>query len=257
VHGRFDRAVTQAPGREWYSEPPTDLHGGYSSQPPITDEEWRFIREAARQRAESLSVVDESIGQMMRALRESGELGSTLVVFTSDNGYFLGERRIRHGKTHPYGPSARVPLLIRGPGIPDGQVRRDPYLSVDHAATLSEAAGIATPYVTDGISMLPVAVGGDRGWGRPVLTESSSWGADPHPSVQGIRSSRYFYTRWATGEEELFDVTQDFFERHNLAARPAYADIVLRMRSTLAEIEACSAAACSPPIAPELGAPPG
>lgn len=260
VHGRFDRVLTKAPGRAWFSEAPTDLEGGYAKQPPITDQEWRYIKEAARQRAEAVSVVDANIDRIMRALQRSGELRRTLVVFTSDNGYFLGERRIRHGKSWPYGPSGRVPLLMRGPGIPAGQVRRDPYLSVDHAATLAAAARVVPPYRTDGISMLPVARRGDRGWNRPVLTESTPRLGQSDPSVRGIRTDDFFYTRWENGDEELFAVRSDPAERHNLARDPSYAAVLALMRSALASVQDCVGAGCSPPLDPglarDLGPPP-
>jgi N-acetylglucosamine-6-sulfatase len=250
VHGKFDRVLTQAPGRAWFSETPTNLHGGYSSVPPITDQEWRHIKEAARQRAEAVSVVDESVGRIMRALQESGELDRTLVVFTSDNGYFLGERRIRHGKSWPYSPSGRVPLLMRGPGIPAGEVRDDPYLSVDHAATLAAAARVDTPYVTDGVSMLSVARRGDQGWRRPVLTESTPRHGETLPSVQGIRTPTHFYTRWASGQEELFLVTRDAAERHNVADETEYSAVLALMRRALMDVRNCAGVSCSPPLSP-------
>lgn len=252
VRGKFDSVLTAAPGRKWFSERPTDLRPAYYDEPPISDVEWRRIRNTARQRAESLAVVDESIGRIMRALRASGELRRTIVVFTSDNGYFLGERRVRHGKSHPYGPSGRVPLLMRGPGIPRGHMRADPYLSVDHAATLAAAAGVQLPHPVDGISMLGVARQGDRGWSRPVLTESTPRRGETVPSVRGIRTARYFYNRWVGGQEELFHVTGDPHERHNLVRDPAYADVLAALRSTLDEVKDCTGAACNPALSPEL-----
>ncbi len=250
VKGRFDRVLTRAPGRAWFSEAPTNLLGGYQSFPPITEKEWGFIKEAARQRAEAVSVVDGSIDRIMRALRASGELGRTLVVFTSDNGYFLGERRIRHGKSWPYGPSGRVPLLIRGPGIPAGEVRKDPYLSVDHAATLAAAAGVAPPYTTDGKSMLAVARRGDGGWNRPVLTETSPRVGQSRPWVRGIRTRTYFYTRWVSGAEELFHTAKDPQERHNVVTGAEHADVLAQLRAALLDVKDCDGAGCSPPLAP-------
>ena len=92
------------------------------------------------------------------------------MVFTSDNGYFLGEQGIRQGKILPHEPSLRVPLLMRGPGIPAGEVRHDPFLSIDFAPTI--AGGDRTPlgHEVDGVNMLDVARNGDQGWTRAVLT---------------------------------------------------------------------------------------
>ncbi|WP_394367733.1 sulfatase-like hydrolase/transferase [Nonomuraea phyllanthi] len=71
-------------------------------------------------RLESLLSVDEAAGAIVAALRESGELANTLIVFTSDNGWMQGEHRIRNGKTVPYEESIRVPLIMRGLGLPAG-----------------------------------------------------------------------------------------------------------------------------------------
>ena len=68
--------------------------------------------------------------------RRAASSTSTIVAFTSDNGYFLGEHRIRQGKILPYEPALAVPLLVRGPGIPAGEVRTDPFTSIDFAPTI-------------------------------------------------------------------------------------------------------------------------
>ncbi len=114
----------------------------------------------------------------MRTLADTGELGRTLVVFTSDNGYFLGEQRMRLGKVYPHEPSLRVPLLMRGPGIPAGVTRRDPFTSVDFLPTIAAATGATLERRTDGISLWRVARRGDRGWmpadpDRNVVTRTS------------------------------------------------------------------------------------
>ena len=85
-------------------------------------------------------MVDQPGGPDHRRPAAHRPAGSTIVAFTSDNGYFLGEHRIAEGKRLPYEPVLSVPLLIRGPGIPSGEVRTDPFTSIDFAPTLLEAA---------------------------------------------------------------------------------------------------------------------
>lgn len=131
-------------------------------------------------------------------------------------------------------------------------VRRDPYLSVDHAATLAEAAGVAPPYVTDGQSMLHVARRGDQGWPRPVLAERTPRVAGGPPTVLGVRTSRYLYLRWLNGEEELFDVAADPQERHNLLAVAEHAEELDLLRTTLDQLKDCIGTDCNPPIHPAL-----
>ena len=69
-------------------------------------------------RRESLLAVDEGVGAMVAALRAKGELDNTLFIFTSDNGFFQGEHRVKRSKIKVYEPSVRVPALMRGPGVP-------------------------------------------------------------------------------------------------------------------------------------------
>ena len=80
----------------------------------------RAIRENYQQRLESLLAVDEAIGQMVNQLAATGKLDNTYIIFTSDNGFMHGEHRIPQGKVVLYEPSIRVPLIMRGPGIPAG-----------------------------------------------------------------------------------------------------------------------------------------
>ncbi len=81
------------------------------------------IRENYQQRLESLLAVDEAVAQIVNQLAAIGELDKTYIVFTSDNGFFHGEHRVPAGKVLVYEPSVRVPLIIRGPGVPAGQRR--------------------------------------------------------------------------------------------------------------------------------------
>ena len=150
----------------------TDMPQELRDVPPPNTDELTAMAEVHRQRLESLAATDLAIDQMMRQLESTGELGRTYVMFTSDNGYFLGEHGIRAGKVLPYDAALRVPLLIRGPGIPAGQVRHDPFLTTDLAPTVMQMAGLEIPDSVDGAGMLPVAEDGDLGWTRPVLVNT-------------------------------------------------------------------------------------
>jgi arylsulfatase A-like enzyme len=134
-------------------------------------------------------------------------------------------------------------------------VREDPFLSVDHAPTLAAAAGVNPPREVDGLSLLKVARQGDQGWVRPVLAESAPQPGERRPAVRGIRTARYFYARWAGGQEELFDVRRDPLERHNLASKRRYAGALDSLRAQLNEVAGCAGAACNPGLPPSLRAP--
>jgi arylsulfatase A-like enzyme len=216
----------------------------------------------------------------MDRLRASGELADTLVVFTSDNGYFLGEQGQRQGKILPYEPSLRVPVIVRGPGVPKGERRTDPFLSIDFAPTLAEL-GDAKHGVVDGTSLLDVARLGDASptamWSRTVLTEtpplptvrdaldrSDPVGAHTRRTLQGrttgVRTGRFLYTEWLVGPRmkhpgatvELYDVLEDPDQYDNLAEDPAYADVVATLHDVLDRARGCRGAPCRVPLPADL-----
>ena len=228
--------------------------------------------EVTRQRAESLAVVDEQVEKTVAALAATGELDDTLVIVTSDNGYFLGEHRIRQGKVLPYEPALAVPLLVRGPGIPAGEVRTDPFTTVDVAPTVLAAAGTTVDWPLDGKDLLGVARSGDRGWRRAVLTETGPRGVvadldesgpelkprDPGPDAkrfsQGIRTARYLYVEHASGETELYDMAVDPDQLDSVAGDPAYAEDQAALARVLDKMRGCRAGACSAPMPRSLRA---
>lgn len=268
VKGRFDSVIRQAPGASWTDPDFSDKPRYLRSSPVTSRAERRAMKEVARQRAESLWVVDRQVRRTVRALAAAGELKRTFVLFTSDNGFFLGEQRRRTGKVYPHEPSLRVPLLMRGPGIPGGQRRGDPFTSIDVAPTLAEAAGVAPPGPVDGISLLQVARRGDAGWTRGVLTaagprkpqrdttltgEPLTDGAQRDPRfLIGVRTPRYLYVDVATGEEELYDLRVDPRQYHNVVDHPDYLEPRQLLRAELAALRACSGDSCRKALPPEL-----
>jgi arylsulfatase A-like enzyme len=284
--GFFDTSIQQAPGAAWLDPTPQDqpeeLRGGVDDPP--NDSELAAMLEVSRQRAEALHSVDLAVDRVMRVLQRSGELSRTYVIFTSDNGYFLGEEGIRQGKVLPYEPALRVPLLLRGPGVPAGQTRTDPFLSLDIAPTILQMAGVEIPASVDGQGMLPVAVGGDRGWRRPVLvntgpanvvrdTDEAGEPLDPEDPgapdqryLLGVRTERYVYMDRASGFQALFDLQVDPEQYDNLVAnlpdgtklvRPGYQRVADELRAQLRAVRACAGVGCRPTLPADLWTRPG
>ncbi len=108
-----------------------------------------------RSRLESLLAVDDMVAKVVQSLRQTGELENTVIIFTSDNGFQLGEHRIPNGKQQPYEESIRVPLLIRGPEVPRGEVRDQLAANVDLAPTIAAFAGAEPGHPVDGESLIP------------------------------------------------------------------------------------------------------
>lgn len=252
VWGRFDEEIARSPGEDWADPDPSDKPAYLTDRPPLNEAERAAMLEVTRQRAESLWVVDREVRRLVRSLRASGELRNTVVLFTSDNGYFLGEQWRRQGKVYPHEPSLRVPLLMRGPGIPAGEVRDDPFTSIDVAPTFAEFAGIATPPRRDGISLVEVARSGDAGWERPILTETgNTTDSRRFRSLLGVRTERYLYVDSAA-EIELYDVRRDPEQYVNLASDPRFADVRRRLARVLDQLQDCRGEACQQPLPPSL-----
>jgi len=263
VKGLFDASLTRSPGlpRDG-SSPEADVTDkpAAARRPPLTSDEEYAVLQLTRQRAEALRVLDVEVGRLVRTLARSGALENTVLAFTSDNGYFLGEHRQRSAKTLPYEPSLRVPLMISGPGVPPGE-RFDPVRTTDLTATILGIARATPPHPADGSSLLATIRSGDRGWIAPVLTEALVKGVssgDPAVlarrgftdalNVIGVRTARYKLVRWATGAVELYDLATDPNELHNLSREPGYRDVRRQLTKVWWHYKDCRGTACSRPL---------
>lgn len=226
-----------------------------SDKPPVvrqrrmTDRELEHTQVVTEARRESLLAVDEGVARIVGALRNRGLLDETTIVFSSDNGYFVGEHRFPAGKRLAYDPVSRVPLLIRGPGIPPGITRPHVVGLHDLAPTflrLAGAWGAQRGFPIDGRNLLPLVndPGGDE-TGRDLLIESldprSRW--DFYDAIR--TTSGYKYVEYAhQAGVELYDLASDPSEVDNLAGKPAYADLQRRLADRLDAVRNCAGAEC-------------
>ena len=170
------------------------------------------MEENWRQEIEALMGVDEGVAQIVEALRRTGELENTLIVYMSDNGFMHGEHRALAEKVLPYEESIRIPLVMRGPGVPPRRVDRRLVGNVDVPATILDAADAAPGRVLDGRSLLELLADPGAEWGRDILIENGK-GANGIPTYRGIRTYRYLYIEHrTTGEYELYDLVEDPFQ---------------------------------------------
>jgi N-acetylglucosamine-6-sulfatase len=164
---------------------------------------------------------------LLDALAASDRLSNTLIVFTSDNGFLLGEHRLR-GKPFPWEASHRVPFLIRyDPSVTSGITSTALVLTTDIAPTILDVAGVAAPPM-DGRSLVPI-LSRDRVRVRSRILIENAYSGGPAPPYCGTRSRYSLFIRHATGEEEFYDYRQDPWELRNRATDPD-----LRTRITLA-----------------------
>ena len=159
-----------------------------------------------------------------------------MLVFTADNGFFHGEHRIPTGKMHIYEESIRVPLLMRGPGIPRGVDVGALAINADLAPTIVDVANASPGLVLDGRSLIPVAQQPGIAQGRQLLIEQ--------PSFAAIRTQRYMYAEHETGEKELYDLNNDPFELRSRHDDPAYASIQAQLAARLQELRSCAGPSC-------------
>jgi arylsulfatase A-like enzyme len=218
--------------------------------PSLTPEEVGQLRQRYRQRLRSLQSVDEMVGRLVRVLGETQELSNTYVVFTSDNGLHLGEHRINKKKWTAYEEAIRVPLLVRGPGVPSGTSRSQMVLNNDLAPTFASWAGVTPPSFVDGRSLSPLlSTSPPASWRSALLVEHwQDENGDPYaatiPDYTAVRTGRHLFTRYATGETELYDLSNDPNELESLH-NTASTQLKRRLASRLDALESCAAQSCS------------
>ncbi len=216
-----------------------------------------------RRRTQSLQAVDEAVAAVVRTLEAAGQLDNTYIVFTSDNGFHMGQHRLKAGKYTPYETDVHMPLFVRGPGIAPGSSTRLLTSSVDFAPTIAELAGVTLPFPVDGRSFEPLLHGKTpSGWRQEILLEQFEFKPDEnapdsvleppdpqdgtvsaYPSHLGVRMPGLKYVEYGTGELEVYDLSHDPDELSNLAARtnPAW---LAQMSSLARTLGACAGAGC-------------
>jgi N-acetylglucosamine-6-sulfatase len=200
-----------------------------------------------RKRLRALQSVDEMVERLVNALSATGELSNTYIVFTSDNGIYLGEHRLQ-AKAAAYNASPRVPLLIRGPGVPQGVARSQMALNNDLAPTFASWAGITPPSFVDGRSLTPLlSVSPPASWRTAFLVEHRRSAEEYDyvrriPNYSAVRTSRYNYVEYETGEKELYDLNADPTELTSLHASASHQALISDLKARLDALKICAGA---------------
>jgi N-acetylglucosamine-6-sulfatase len=191
--------------------------------------------EAVLGRLRSLVAVEEGVGEILKALKETDQLDNTVIVFTSDNGYFYGEHGLSVERRLAYEESIRMPLLIRYPkAIKAGTVRDEFALNIDLAPTLLELAGVSAPTRMEGRSLVPLLKGANTEWRKSFLIEYYSDRVFPRIRQMGykaVRNERWKYIHYfeLEGMDELYDLKADAYEMKNIIHEPGAAKILEAM----------------------------
>jgi arylsulfatase A-like enzyme len=181
--------------------------------------------------------VDDVVGQIVERLHARDLAANTVIVFTSDNGFYLGDHGLA-GKWFMHEQSIRVPLFIHDPRLPaarQGASVDVPALSIDLAPTLVDLAGLAPPATMQGRSLGPLCrENPPADWRREWFYEHR-FRVGTIPQTEGVHTGRWKYVRYVSIQpvfEELFDLEADPHEEVNLAAQPQHADMLERMRAS-------------------------
>lgn len=216
---------------------------------------WRFdepqkYQEMVRGYYRMISDVDRVIGRIRAALKERGLDDNTIIIFTGDNGYLLGDRGFAD-KWYIYEKSIRVPLIIFDPRAPKsqrGKTSEKMALNIDLAATILELASEKPSEAMQGRSLVPLLKGKTpRDWRTDFFFEhlmeadGVKFSKARIPKSEGVRNERFSYVRWFESDpliEELYDHKRDFEQVHNLIDDPKFAKTAEQLRKRTVELRA-------------------
>lgn len=241
------------PGKPDYMQSVENWIKGKDGQPILRGKEGRTLNEEVRKYLQCAAALDEGISKVLAALEKSGQLKNTLVVFTADQGFALGQHGFMH-KLAPYDANLRAPFIVSMPGsIPEGTVCNTPVGGADLVPTFFQYAAIKQPWAMHGNALTPLLKKPDADWPHPVLIAFTSdrFGSDTlKMPAKGERRNgvpwwislcqgQYKYIRTLEeGEiEELYDLKNDPEELKNLAQDTKHANRLKQFReATLAEL---------------------
>ncbi len=217
--------------------------------PRTSDQDKAMYNRRYRNRLRAMRSVDDAIADLLRSLRETGQLDNTYVVLWNDNGYHMGQHRIPEGKRTVYEEDVRYPMVVRGPGVGHGAKDERLVSGTDLMPTFLDLAGVPTPEYVDGRSLAPVLSGSNPSWRDSLLLEGYDDGfgkkAYVPPDFKAIRTSEgRTYVEYETGEGEMYDLSTDPRQLRSVHDEPERAVEVSALSARLQALKYCSGEAC-------------
>jgi N-acetylglucosamine-6-sulfatase len=232
-------------------QPPSFNEADVSDKPgyvrklkPLTRNEIISFNELYRNRLRSMMAVDKMVGRLVATLRDRGELSSTYIVFASDNGVHAGQHRLREGKRLAYEEDIRVPLIVRGPGVPAGTTRSQMVLNNDFAPTFAQWAGASPLLPVDGRPLSPLLKPSPPArWRTAFLAEAAPHERIGRPAYRAVRTENHLYVKYGNGEKELYNLDRDPYELRS--SYPEAGDALKdRLRGRLSSLAGCAGSEC-------------
>ncbi len=242
----------RAPRPPSFNVLPRHAPGWLRHRAALTPEQTGQIDKAFRHRVQMVQAVDQLIGNLEQSVADHQLSANTYIVFSSDNGLHTGEYRLMPGKLTAFDTDIRVPLIVRGPGVPAGARSGELAENIDLAPTFAALGG--TELSADGHPLTRLMHGAPvPDWRNAILVEhhgADLRGIDPDfqqpPSgnprtYEAMRTSHFIYVEYRNGEREFYDLARDPFELDNLADRLSAARLS-RLHADLTQLEECHGA---------------
>jgi N-acetylglucosamine-6-sulfatase len=216
---RFDDAPLPRP-RSFNEKDVSDKPSWVRRTPQLTRKEVKNHTRFYRDRLRSLQTVDRAVGSLIDAMADTRRLDNTYIVFWTDNGHHIGQHRLgalgaTPGKGTPYVEDIRVPLIVRGPNVPQAKRRQELLLNTDIAPTFARLAGTQPADFVDGRSFVPLLVGERPPWRTAGLIENRGYPPQDRPAYSGMITRNRTYVEYANGAKELYDLQADPYQLQN------------------------------------------
>jgi len=248
----YPKTAFQLQGKpEWVKQRIDTWHGIYGplygfrkSFPDRSPESVRRFADFVRSYTATIKSVDDSVGRICQALKQTGQLDDTLIIFAGDNGMFLGEHGMTDKRTM-HEPSIRVPLLVRYPKlIKPGTVIEQMVLNIDIAPSILDVCSAPPLRNIHGESFKPLLQGKSHGWRKSWYYEYNYERQFPYtPNVRGVRTDNWKYVHYPHGDggpdrhkAELYNLKEDPAETKNLIDDPACTNKVAELRTELTRL---------------------
>ena len=223
----------QAPRVENFNRKPLNAPSWFDqTHKTLTAADQAIIDKQFRLRVQDVQSVDRMIANLQTTLQKAGVAGNTVLVFSSDNGFHLGEYGLLSGKKTAFETDVRVPLVATGPGIPAGKVVAEPVENIDLAPTFETMGGARASSTIDGHDFSALLYGHNvSDWRTAALIEHHGGAEDPNdpdasppasgdpPTYNAIRTVDFTYVEYIDGEKEYYDRVHDPYELDNIAGQ--------------------------------------
>jgi arylsulfatase A-like enzyme len=241
----------KAPRGPSFDKLPANAPAWLAGRQPLTAKQTATIDASYRKRAQAVQSVDRMIGNLRETLNKAGIADRTVVVFSSDNGFHMGEHRLTPGKQTAFDTDVHVPLIVAGPSVRKGASVDATVENIDLRPTFEGLGGIASSPEVDGRSLMPLLRDGQaKGWKQAGLIEHhgpNNAADDPDkaapqsgnpPTYAALRTPDYTYVEYADGTKEYYDRINDPNELANKAGELPQTTAA-KLHSTLEQLRRC------------------